>query len=176
VWAGELLRELREQRADAGIVRFPDEVAGLDVRELRGDRLCALVGEGHPAAAALGPVALADLADRPLLGWAPELGLDRYNASVDDAVRAAGARVERFSARRLDVPGWLPIVDGRAFALVGEAERAPGGTVKVGLRDAPRMPVLVASRPGVAPEATALLAEAVQAALDALEARPDRAR
>lgn len=169
VWAGELVRELRDGRADAGVLRFPEKAHGLELLELRGDPVCALVAEGHPAAGGP-PVRLSDLADQPVVTWAPELGLDQYNAFVAGAYRAAGLTPATVSARRLDVPGWLPVVKGHAMALVGAAERAPGGTARVGLLDAPRMPLLIGWAAGMRPALVAALAAEVQAGSDALVA------
>jgi len=169
VWAGELVRELREGHADAGLLRFPDDPSRLESIALRGDPVCALVAEDHPIAGGP-PVHLADLADQPVLTWANELGLDQYNAFVAGAYRAAGLAPDAFTTRRLDVPGWLPVVQGRAVALIGASERSPGGTAKVAISDAPRMPLLVAWPAGARPAPVDALAAAVQAGVDALTA------
>jgi len=162
-WAGELTRELRAGRADAGLVRFPEDAAGLDRRPLTGDAVVALVGEEHPAGAAGdgAPVELAAIG-LPLVQWADELGLDQYNAFVRAAAAAAaGTAPSPYVARRLDVPGWLPVMRGEAFALLGASERVPGGTARVPLAGAPRMPLVLLPRPGVPAAALGALAAAV---------------
>jgi DNA-binding transcriptional LysR family regulator len=168
VWAGELVRELCDGRADVGVVRFPADDAGLELRPLLGDPLCALVGEDH-AAAGDRAVGLDELvAELPVLVWAAELGLDDYNAFILAACASAGLAPATYTPRRLDVPGWLPVVRGEAFALVGAAERSPGATVKLALADPPRMPLAVAWRAGAAPELLDVFADAVRRSVAAL--------
>lgn len=167
LWAGELVRELSEAHADLGLVRFPDEPDKLDRHVLRGDRVCALIAEDHPAAAAGRVVSFAELATRPVVEWAPELGLDQYNAFV--AAAFEGHDVESLMVSRLDLAGFLPVVNGRAVALIGAAERTPGGAVKVAIRDAPRMPLAVAWAAGPRPALAEAFADAVQTSVDALQ-------
>ena len=171
VWAGELVRALGQGSADVGVVRFPADNERLVTRQLRGDPVCALVAESDAPTDPSVPVALGDLIDRPLLTWATELGLPQYNTWVLDVCSATGTTPDTLTVTRLDDSGWLRVADGRAFALIGATERVPGGTARVTLRDAPRMPLYVVSSPSTDGRLTDAFADAVQAGTDALARR-----
>ena len=114
------------------------------------------------------PLSLSDLADRPVLIWAPELGFHQYNAFVIETCEAAGLGPQTLTLGRIDDSGWLRIVDGRAFALIGASERTPGGTVKVALTATRRMPLLLIWRYGSPQVLVDSLSNAVQLSSDAL--------
>lgn len=166
-WAGELLRDLRERRADAGLVRFPDDQADLQVTRLRGDSICALVADTHALAAAPS-VTFADLAREPILTWAPELGTNHYNQFVANAFRSHGAHYREHVVNRLDTAGWSPVVRQEAIGIIGSAERPPGATRRIPIKDAPRMPILACRYAGAPPDRDfPALCDALQAAIDA---------
>lgn len=170
VSAGELVRELREGRADVGVIRFAVDNDGLDERALGGDPACVLVAEELtlPLAGADRSARLSDLGDLPVVTWAPELGLAEYNAWVTGLLATGGVANGQLVVRRFDESGWLHVAEGRAFAMIGSSERAPGGTKKVRLRDAPRMPLFVTWAPTADPELVDKLVEAVQLGVDSM--------
>lgn len=174
-WTSELVRELRDGHADIGVLRFPEDAGDLRMHQLRGDPLCALVPADHPLTRA-NAVGFADLADEPVVVWNSALGMDQYNALVAHAFETAGTPLRAFSTGRLDVPGWLPVARGEAIALVGAAERTPGGTVKITITDAPRMPVFVGWRPSDPPPLMDAIIQAIQAGVDQCCSQPTRSQ
>jgi DNA-binding transcriptional LysR family regulator len=118
----EILDAVRQGALDAGLVRCPPARDGLEVHVVRHERQGVLLRDDHPLAAGA-TVALAQLHDLALLLHPREANPGHYDA-VLALCRAAGVepRVLERSAE-LDL-AQMPIVDGRAVAIVGESSRA----------------------------------------------------
>ncbi len=167
-WAGEIAHGLLEGEADIGVARFPEGRERFALISLRGDRTCALVHAGHPLAGRR-EIEVSDLASQPVVRWAPELGFSGYNEFVANMFSSAGVAHAPADITRVDLPTWSPVVAGWAGAIVGEAERIPGGVVRIPIAGAPTMPVSVcATGHGPNRDNLPLIADAVQSAIDAM--------
>lgn len=86
----QVIEEVREGRAELGLVSFPRKWADLSVHGWRAEEMVLAVNPSHPLASS-GPVAVGSLDGERLVGFDPDLAIRR---AIDQFLRRHGVTVE----------------------------------------------------------------------------------